>query len=91
MKLVFMQLDILPPTYITFTTLPYSCMFLALDCVGGKCRRPCAMGNRCSPNCKELAEEIEKMHDDSHYTPPGYRSHHCAFNIETMEEEMINP
>lgn len=47
------------------------------------------MGNRCSPNCKELAEEIEKMHDDSHNLGPGHRPHHCAFYTETMEE-MIN-
>lgn len=53
--------------------------------VGDKCSGPCAMGNRCSQNSKELAKEVKKMHDVCHHPHLDYCSDYHSFCPETLE------
>ncbi|KAF5726443.1 Syntaxin [Tripterygium wilfordii] len=46
----------------------------------------CSTGHGCSPHSKELAKEVEEMHDDSHYLTPGHRNHRRPLYFEALEE-----
>jgi hypothetical protein len=53
---------------------------------GYKCSGSCEIGYTCSPNCKELAKEVEEVHDDCHYFALADSNHSGSLNFETMEE-----